>query len=289
MNRFLWIGALLVSVGVTAFGSPFYSFGPETTSSNSYPIRYTTFDESGPASVTTVKDIGTGSIFFNGGLVYRSSNNLFYAIGNDSNNAATLYSLDNLGNNLNAIHSLTAGVLWLSGLTFDTMDSTLYAIGADPNTGSPSLYQVGAGGATLVGSIDNGLGPYSGLAYDWDKDRLYAISNVGSDDFLYSFTNGATSVTSLFSLGAGTGFSDLGGLAYAGGDVFYTIRSTGNAAEANLIRINLGAGSTTTLYDMGVAGFVNHGLASSVPEPATLLLIGGGLALIGLLARRKSR
>jgi hypothetical protein len=50
--------------------------------------------------------------------------------------------------------------------------------------------------------------------------------------------------------------------------------------------------SATTLYDMNVAGFQNHGLAlaPSVPEPAMPGLVGGGLALIGLLQwrRRKS-
>jgi hypothetical protein len=282
MCRFLSASILLVTIGsASVFGSAFLSFGPETTSGNFFPIRLTALDTSGPGSVATVQDIGNGSIFFNGGLVDHPSDNLLYAIGNDSNNDATLYSLNGSGNNLTTIHSLTAGVLWLSGLTFDTSDSNFYAIGADPSTGSPSLYTVGASGATLVGSIDNGLGPYSGLSYDGDTNRLYAISNDGSDDFLYSFTNGATNVTSLFSLGAGTGFSDLGGLAYAGSGVFYTIQSTGGGAEANLSRIILGTGSTTTLYDMGVAGFVNHGLALVVPEPATLLLLGVGLALIG--------
>jgi hypothetical protein len=292
MSRLLPLSALLVVIGsIPGLGGTLFSFGPETVSGNFYPTRLTTFDDSGPGSVATVKDVGTGSIFFNGGLAYGVNDNLLYAIGNDTNNAATLYTLDTAGNNLTTVHSLTAGVLWLSGLTLDTADSKFYAIGADPNTGSPSLYTVGAGGAALVGSIDNGFGPYSGLAYDRDTNLLYAISNMGPDDVLYDFTNAAGSLTSLFSLGGGTAFSHLGGLAYGGGGLFYTIQSTGGGAEANLRSIDLNMASATTLYDMNVAGYQNHGLAlvPSVPEPAMPVLVGGGLALFGvLLGRRKS-
>src|SRR5262245_1217872 len=68
------------------------------------PISLYSMNPASPASVTNVLDpVGDGNTGFNGGLV--GVGTLLYGIGNDSNNLATLYSMQTNGTGLTAISS----------------------------------------------------------------------------------------------------------------------------------------------------------------------------------------
>src|SRR5579872_5907832 len=159
------------SVLLYTFGGDFVSPG-----ATGAPDSLNRMDPAFSASVTAVQTpVGTGDTGFNGGLV--AANNLLYAIGNDSNGVATLYSIQTNGLGLSVVSSsfnntgAAAGVGFQNGLT--AVGNTFYAIGQGANT--EDLYSIGAGGATHIQTLPTFTGTYAGLAWDPTLGDFFAI------------------------------------------------------------------------------------------------------------------
>jgi hypothetical protein len=276
------IGALALTLALSGglHASTLYSFGPDNFGDpRSFTSMNTQNSTAGP--LYNMNDLNNG---FNGGVTFRPSDGLFYAIINDSLGDSSIISFAPGGggafNNLQSI-----GVGFSGGLTFDTADNNFYGIGLDSG-GFSTLYKITLGGTTNA-LFGLGLGFNGGLTFDSADGNMYAISNdsQGSSTLNRIALNG--SVIALSGT-LGTGF--LGGVAYDGAsNSFYAINNDalGNSA---LNQINVAGSSVASvgpLFSIG-SGFVNAGLTETVPEPSTLWLFAGGVAGL-LVSRRKIR
>jgi hypothetical protein len=278
-------------------GALLYTFGGDFVSpgATGAPDSLNRFDPSSAASVTGVQTpVGNGSIGFNGGLVAAGS--LLYAIGNDSNGSATLYSMDANGQNLTAVGSAfnnsggAAGVVFQNGLA--AIGNTFFGIGAGATEG---LYQIGNGTATLIQTLNTFNGTYSGLAWDPALSDFYAIiANANSatctGDCLVRFAIGgsASVIANLTNLDGVQIGAHLGGLADVGGGVLYDIYTDPNTFTGVLEQINVnGIPSAASLYDTQVPLAQNAGIAAFVtPEPGSSVEVGAALMLLWGIVRR---
>jgi len=275
------VALLLSSGGLRAI--PLYSFGPDNMND---PRSFSVFDtqNSTSQSLYNMNDLNNG---FNGGLTFRSSDGLFYAIINDSlgNSSLISFALGAAG----AFNTLqTVGTGFFGGLAFDQANGGFYGIGLD-SLGNSTLYQITLGGLT-TSVLSLGFGFNGGLTYDPIDGNLYAISNdsQGNSTLNRISLAGGGSVSAL-SGGLGSGF--LGGVAYdAASNSFYAIANDalGNSSLNEIFVAGSSVVSEASLFTVG-SGFVNAGLtgADSVPEPSTLWLFAGGATIL-LLRRRMS-
>jgi len=210
------------------------------------------------STAALITDLGNGSTGFNGGMVSRPSDGLFYVIGNDNVPAGTLSTLSPVGtlNTVGLTDGLPAG--FIGGLTLDTDNGFLYGIDTD-SSGNSSLVKISAstGQATFPG---NSLGTnFTGVAFDPNNHLFYAqVGLIGG-------------------LGFGVGgltFDSVGNLLYAVGNQ--------NNFGSQLDRIDL-SGNLTPLFSLpdGFTEVAVFNAPPGVPEPSTgiLLLSGIGAAI----------
>lgn len=226
-----------------------------------------------------ITDLGNGSIGFNGGMVSRPSDGLFYVIGNDNVPAGTLSTLSPAGtlNTVGLADGLSAG--FVGGLTLDTDNGFLYGIETD-NNGNSSLIRISAssGQATIPGSS---LGTnFTGVAFDPNNHLFYAIAtDFSGASTLYDFSLGAA--PSQVGLIGGLGLG-VGGLTFdSAGNMLYAVGNQNNFGS-RLDRIDL-SGNLTPLFSLpdGFTEVAVFNAAPGVPEPSTgmLLLSGIGVAM----------
>lgn len=291
-TRLLCLPLVLAACAATGNAGLLYTFGD-----NFGPFALSSMNPASAASVTTVNpQVGDGNSGFNGGLV--AANGLLYAIGNDSNNVATLYSMNTAGLDVSPVSSdfnntgAAAGVIFSNGLA--AAGSNFYAIGQGATT--ENLYLIGAGSATDIQTLNTMNGNYAGLAWDAALNEFYAIlENVNLGDFhgdyLVKFQLGGAvhlvaNLTALDGAGAGT---HLGGLADTGAgilfDIYTNTNSINNTGLLEEIDLN-GLPAVSTLYDTGIPLAQNAGIAF-IPEPAPPLEIGAGLLLLCCAFRRR--
>jgi hypothetical protein len=280
-------GRQKISIGALALGlassgglqaSFLYSFGPDNSND---PRSFTSINtvSSTASPLYNMNDLNDG---FNGGVTFRPSNNLFYAILNDSLSNSSLISFALGGGG--AFTTLQSVGVGFNGLTFDTADNNFYGISLD-STGFSTLDKINLGGSTnaLFGLGDGFSG---GLTFDSADGNLYAVSNdISGNSTLNRITLGG-GVTAL-SGALGTGF--LGGVAFDSlTNSFYAIDndSLGNSTLDRIIVSGSAVISETPLFSIG-QGFVNAGLVVVAPEPSALWLFALGAAGL-LLGRRKN-
>jgi hypothetical protein len=287
--QILWRIAITVAVALTLLSSgglqatSLYSFGPDNMND---PRSFTSINTQNSTSqpLYNMNDLNDG---FNGGVTFRNSDNLFYAIINDSSGNSSLISFAfGGGGAFNILQAIGTG--FFGGLTFDKANGSFYGIGLD-SLGNSALYKIALGGPT-TSVLSLGLGFNGGLTFDASDSNLYAISNDNQGNSTLNRISLAMggSVTAL-SGGLGTGF--LGGLAYDGAsNSFYAIANDvlGNSSLNQIVVSGSSVVSEASLFSVG-SGFVNAGLtgADTVPEPSTLWLFAGGVSIM-LLRRRMS-
>lgn len=246
-----------------------------------------------------------------------ASAGVLYAI-NDSDNS--LYTVDRSNGNMTLVGSTGVQSGDFGDLTYNPIDGLLYWA---PGRGNNNLYTIDrtTGAATLIGS--HGLNDLFALAWDTTNNVLYGIS--ASNNSLYTLnptTAAATIVGPMAPYPGGMVYNpvlDSLLVVEAGPDNFYTVnRSTGAATllhsaggyvndngttydtETNSYWIG-GWSNQVYQYDSSfnlvnsysqafpIDGMAFVADASAVPEPSTMLLLGGGLIAAGLLRRRTVR
>src|SRR5260370_3240536 len=228
------------------------------------------------STAAVITDLGNGSTGFNGGMVSRPSDGLFYVIGNDNVPAGTLSTLSPVGtlNTVGLTDGLPAG--FIGGLTLDTDNGFLYGIDTD-SSGNSSLVKISAstGQATFPG---NSLGTnFTGVTFDPNNHLFYAIAtDLSGASTLYDFSLGAapSQVGRIGGLGFGVGgltFDSAGNLLYAVG--------TQNNFGSQLDRIDL-SGNLTPLFSLpdGLTEAAVFNAPPGVPEPPTGPLLPSGSA-----------
>ena len=250
---------------------------------------------------------------YGGGLAYDPGADLLYATGVEDSSTGTtrLFAIDRYSGVATAIGPVGDGLnLSFGGLAINPLTGVMYATGAGNQSTGLFTIDKHTGAATLVG-LSGGqccVAPFGfniyGLGFG-DDGTLWAngltLSNVGPDfSHLYTLDLNTGAATDIGSHGVVVGRQvTYSGLAFRQDGVLLSMGSV-DAASDGLFAIDTSTGAATSLSGSGLpygTGPIHFGAdgglafapASPVPEPETDALMLGGLALIGFVARRRTR
>ena len=161
---------------------------------------------------------------------------------------------------------------FVNALEFNS-DGTLYAAGGS------SLYTLntGNGASTFVGTISDGGSNFSSagdLAFD-SNDDLYMTSTGGDLIRMNRNTAAATDVGSI-------GFNSVFGLDFRNNRLY------GATSGGQLIELSTATGAGTLIGNVNPFASTFGASTSPIPEPATMALLGLGLAGIAVRRRRRA-
>lgn len=186
-----------------------------------------------------------------------------------------------------------------AGVDFNPTVDRLRVVGA-----SGTNYRINpADGATIVdgaytfaaGDVNAARTPsFTAVAYtNSDTDpatgtQLYGIDASLGQLVLIGNPNGGT-VTTVGSLGI-PGFTAVTGfdiLTLNGANTAYFTAIAAGSGVGQLYTVNLGTGAATLVGDVGTAQGLQGLALTAVPEPSTWALLGSGLAILAVTARRR--
>lgn len=280
------VGLLLA--GAATAEAQFIAYG--VTTSPQGVQQLVSFDTGTPNSVTTLGPTGvtlTGIDFRPAtGVLFGYDGNQLYTVNLTTGAATQIFDVGNTTGN--------------AGFDFNPVVDRIRVVG-----GSGSNLRVNQlTGMTTVdlpytfaaGDVNAGRTPaFTAVAYtNADTDAATGTTLFGIDVNLgqlvtISNPNGGT-VNTVGSLGIGafsavTGFDivTVGGMNTA----FLSVMSAGASSISQLYRVDLASGAASLIGNVNAPRGLQGLAVSTVPEPSTMLLLAGGLAASGLIARRR--
>lgn len=265
MKTQIWI-ALLAALLVNSTASAGVLYAIDDSSNTLLRIDPTT------AAITTVGSTGVAGGDF-GDLTYNPIDGLLYWIPGRSNN--NLYTIDPNTGTATLIGAHGIGDLF--SLAWDTTNSVLYA---DSTDGNLYTLDAGTGAATLVGG--NGVYP-GGLMYIEASDMLYLLQAGNDDLFMIDRVTGTST-----HVAGGTLSGDDNGITYdSETNTFWVASWSGSLYHYD----STFSSRTTHAYGNPMDGIAFVASAApagpTVPEPGSILLMGGGLIAAALFKRRR--
>jgi hypothetical protein len=184
----------------------FYVIGND----NSGNSTLQSFTLAGPSTLVSLFGLGTG---FLSGLTFDSGDGNLYAIADDLISGHSFLDRINLGSStVSRVLDLGAGFegggLFTGGLTYDTNNGLLYALGADSGGVSRAFYEISLAASTTTFRFDlaNGTLAFNGgLLFDSLSNQFFAISNDsnGNSALTHFALNGGGTLVPDFLLGLG--------------------------------------------------------------------------------------
>jgi hypothetical protein len=196
-----------------------------------------------------------------------------------THNPATGASTGSVIHPFGALNGLEAvsGTLYGTFITGSGAPSSLVTV----NTVTGALTNVGAG---------TGFGPVSGLAYDAANATMFGVTAGGAPANLITInllTGVGAIVAPILDSASGAAMDHIGSIEFGPGGILYAgTAANANVAPNSLFTLNTATGAASLV---GPTGFSVTGLTleASVPEPATLALLGLGIVGIGYQRRKR--
>jgi hypothetical protein len=180
------------------------------------------------------------------------------------------------------------GFVFEGALAF-TPGGTAYAMNMGAN-GSAELFTINltTGAATSLGVV-SGATDINGLAYRSDGNLVGLDDNTNSLLVIDPLTLIATTLAAV-----PTTVGAVGGMTIDNGVGYYATGGPIASGSDSLYSFNLFTGVSTFVgnlgfADRGLSGLAAEPTSSTVPEPGSMLLLGSGLALLGVVRRRRAK
>jgi hypothetical protein len=160
-------------------------------------------------SVLDLTAIAGTTVAFTGGLAYRSGDDAFYLIANDSFGASSLFRHAAGGSTLESLGDL--GIFGSAGLTYNADDDKLYVVASDSFGVPRSLSSITLGvtpAVAFVFDLGDGSSAFNGgLAYDDANNLFYVIANDSfANSSLDTFTLAGAGTLATLAANFGPGF-----------------------------------------------------------------------------------
>jgi hypothetical protein len=231
----------------------------------------------------TVSNIGNFTNAFSyGDLAWNSRTNTLYMVdGWGGTKGLYTVNLATGATTLVGVH----GVTDMFGLAYDSANDTFYASSAAYADGTTKLFRLNplTGAATLIGpTYLPGTTTYvalGGLAYDSRRDMLIGIHDGNINGELYQIDVTTGQLTLL----ATPGGNNNSGLTYDP----VNDRLLDADVSGDLYSYDIANGYTRTVLATGLLAHDGLAFISAIPEPSAWILLGGGLAVIGLRFLRR--
>ncbi|WZO96263.1 PEP-CTERM sorting domain-containing protein [Isosphaeraceae bacterium EP7] len=212
---------------------------------------------------------------------------------------------DNIPSTLMRIDPLTGAATVIGAVGLDIREGDL---GFDPSTQELfGLFNLGSGGtqsllrldadtgqATVIGVVPGGVDDMSGLTFDASGNLLVLETRISTDGDSRLLTLDKSTGAILSALTLDRQLGVVGGLSYDGlsGNLYLVEGNFGSSDPNSLYTVDRTTGGLTAvgptgLSTEGLAGLTITPFAVAVPEPASVVLLGLGVAGLGVRLLRQ--